>query len=157
MKTLIILLLILFTGGVNFSQDLKIIDNPYEKADAVTRSRKAFKREKWFYEQRIYPDNFIPKDAYEKAFQQKEIRINLFSFFMMSPFDTWTSVGTSPGFYFGYSNITSRMATVKYDPVNPAIIYIGAACGGIWKSTNAGLTWTAKKVIPEGFLQYNFR
>ena len=144
MKTLIILLLILFTGGVNLSQDLKIIDNPYEKADAVTRSRKAFQREKWFYEQRMYPENFIPKNAYEIANKQKEDLRNQSGFSMMSPFDTWTSVGPSPGFYFGYSNITSRMATVKYDPVNPNILYIGAACGGIWKSSDSGLSWTSK-------------
>lgn len=143
MKTFLTLLLI-FTGGIILSQDLKIIDNPYEKADAVTRSRKAFQREKWFYEQRMYPENFIPKDAYSRALYQKEELRKQNSFFLMSPFDTWTSVGPSPGFYFGYSNISSRMATVKYDPVNPDIIYTGAACGGIWKSTDAGLTWTAK-------------
>ena len=143
MKTLIILISIL-TAGIIFSQDLKINNNPYEKADAITRSRKAFQREKWFYEQRMYPNNFIPKDAYEIAFNQKELLRKQYGFSMMSPFDTWTSVGPSPGFYFGYSSITSRMATVKYDPNNPNIIYIGAACGGIWKSTNGGTTWTAK-------------
>lgn len=143
MKTLIILIII-FTGGIIFSQDLKITNSPYEKADEVTRSRKAFQREKWFYEQRMYPENFIPKDAYKKAFEQKENLRMLYGFSLMSPFDTWTSVGPSPGFYFNWSNISSRMVTVKYDPVNPAIIYIGAACGGIWKSTNGGATWTAK-------------
>ncbi|MBK8551048.1 MAG: hypothetical protein IPL53_08330 [Ignavibacteria bacterium] len=143
MKTFIIFLL-LFTNGIIFSQDFKISNNPYEKADKITRSRKAFQREKWFYEQRMYPDNFIPKDAYEKAYAQKENLRKQSGYLLMSPFDTWASVGPSPGFYFGNSNITSRMATVKYDPLNPDIIYIGAACGGIWKSVNGGATWTAK-------------
>ncbi len=143
MKTLMVLIF-LFAGGIIFSQDLKITDNPYEKADDITRSRKAFQREKWFYEQRMYPENFIPRDAYEKAYTQKENLRKQNGFSLMSPFDTWTSVGPSPGFYFGYSNITSRMATVKYDPSNPDIIYIGAACGGIWKSTNGGTTWSAR-------------
>ncbi|MBL0108697.1 MAG: hypothetical protein IPP52_15805 [Ignavibacteria bacterium] len=47
MKTLIILISIL-TAGIIFSQDLKINNNPYEKADAITRSRKAFQRENGF-------------------------------------------------------------------------------------------------------------
>ncbi|MBK9332743.1 MAG: hypothetical protein IPM96_10170 [Ignavibacteria bacterium] len=144
MKTFIIFFLLLFTTGTIFSQDLKIRNNPYEKADEITRSRKAFQREKWFYEQRMYPDNFIPKDAYEKAYAHKENLRKQSGYLLMSPFDTWTSVGPTPGFYFGNSNITSRMTTVKYDPLNPDIIYIGAACGGIWKSTNGGATWTAK-------------
>ena len=145
MKTLIYSLIILvLTTGIIDSQDLKIPDNPYDKADAITKLRKAFKRERWFYEQRMYPNNFIPKKAYEKAFTQKEELRKLSGFSLMSPLDTWTSVGPSPGFYFGYSNITSRMATVKYDPSNPNNIYIGAACGGIWKSTNGGSTWTPK-------------
>lgn len=143
MKTLIILIII-FTTGIIFSQDLKINNNPYERADEFTKSRKAFQRERWFYEQRMYPENYIPEDAYEKSLNQKEMLRNEFGFSMLSPFDTWTSVGPTPGFYFGYSNITSRMATVKYDPDNPNIIYIGAACGGIWKSTNGGTTWIPK-------------
>lgn len=143
MKTLMIIL-ILFTSGIIFSQDIIIKDNPYERADNITKSRKAFKREKWFYEQRMYPENFIPKNAYEKAsLQKQEIRKNS-GFSMLSLFDTWSGIGPTPGFYFGNSNITSRMSSVKYDPLNPAVIYIGAACGGIWKSTNSGSTWTAK-------------
>lgn len=143
MKTFISLILI-FAAGIIFSQDLKIRNNPYEKADEITRSRKAFQREKWFYEQRMYPENFIPKDAYEKAYVQKENLKKQTGYLLMSPFDTWTSVGPSPGFYFNWTNITSRMVSVKYDPANPGTIYIGAACGGIWKSVNGGATWTAK-------------
>lgn len=143
MKTLFIFLILLITSNT-FSQDLDIKENPYDKADDLIKSRKAFQRERWFYEQRMYPNNFIPKDAYEKAYEQKEALKKENGFAMNSVFGSWTNLGPTTGFYFAYSNITSRMATVMYDPGNANILYIGAADGGIWKSTNAGLTWSAK-------------
>ena len=143
MKNLLIVLFVL-ASGVIYSQDLKINDNPYDKADNTTKSRKAFQRERWFYEQRMFPKNFIPKGSYEKALDQRDLLRRQNGYSMTSPFDTWLNIGPTTGFYFGYSNITSRMATVKYDPTNPNVIYIGAACGGIWKSTNGGNNWSAK-------------
>src|SRR5215470_10712273 len=35
-----------------------------------------------------------------------------------------------------------RIHDLQIDPKNPAVLYVGAATGGIWKSTNKGLTWT---------------
>jgi photosystem II stability/assembly factor-like uncharacterized protein len=34
-----------------------------------------------------------------------------------------------------------RIHDLQVDPKNPAVIYVGAATGGIWKSTNKGVTW----------------
>src|SRR4030095_12383723 len=34
-----------------------------------------------------------------------------------------------------------RIHDLQIDPKNPAILYVGAASGGIWKSTNKGVTW----------------
>ena len=34
------------------------------------------------------------------------------------------------------------MHDVVIDPKNPAILYVAAASGGLWKSTNKGVTWT---------------
>jgi photosystem II stability/assembly factor-like uncharacterized protein len=34
-----------------------------------------------------------------------------------------------------------RIHDLQIDPKNPAILYLGAASGGIWKSTNKGVTW----------------
>ncbi len=133
--------LLLLVTSLSFSQDLQISDNPYDKADEQTKSRKAFQREKWFYEQRMYPYNYINPDAYENALKQKqELKIQR-GFSMQGVFDTWTSLGPRTGFYFSYSNITSRMTSVKYDPVNPNIIYAGAAFGGVWKSIDGGMNW----------------
>ena len=34
-----------------------------------------------------------------------------------------------------------RIHDLQIDPKNPAVLYVGAATGGIWKSTNKGVTW----------------
>ena len=38
--------------------------------------------------------------------------------------------------------MSGRMADVEGVPGDPSVIYVGSASGGVWKSTNAGTTWT---------------
>lgn len=142
MKTLLILIFLLIPF-YSHSQDLQIPNNPYDAADEVTKSRNAFQRDKWFYEQRMYPNNYIPADAYEKALNQKEDMKSQYGFSMTGIFDSWQNIGPKTGFYFSYSNITSRMVTVKYHPYDPNIIYTGTAFGGVWKTINGGNNWSA--------------
>jgi len=138
MKTFLTLLILLGTGGL-FSQELPIPDNPFDKADDKISKRNSFNREKWFYEQRMYPFNHLPQDAYTGAVNRRN-NMRLQSGF---EFDnvTWISIGPTPGFHPIYSQVSGRVTTVKYDPVNPATIYIGAAFGGVWKTTNSGVNW----------------
>lgn len=35
-----------------------------------------------------------------------------------------------------------RLNMVRFDPINKQIMYVGAADGGLWKSTNGGMSWT---------------
>jgi photosystem II stability/assembly factor-like uncharacterized protein len=35
-----------------------------------------------------------------------------------------------------------RIDDIAADPNNPEVIYIGAAAGGVWKTTDGGMTWT---------------
>lgn len=142
MKNTIILLFFLITS-LSFSQELFIRDNPYDNADSYNLKKNAFNRERWFYEQRIYPNNFIPENAYEKAYNQKLLLRDRNGYYFDNT-ASWTNIGPTPGYYFSYGNISSRITSVKYDPINPDIIYIGAAFGGIWKSTNGGLRWKSK-------------
>ena len=48
---------------------------------------------------------------------------------------SWTGVG--PG------NIGGRIRSLLIDPATPATMYLGGVAGGVWKTTNAGTTWTA--------------
>ncbi|CAN5525328.1 hypothetical protein BH10BAC5_BH10BAC5_27890 [soil metagenome] len=49
---------------------------------------------------------------------------------------TWTAIG--PG------NIGGRIRSILIKPAAVSTILIGSVSGGIWKSTNSGLNWTAK-------------
>ncbi|HKZ52910.1 MAG TPA: hypothetical protein VJ085_06500 [Candidatus Acidoferrales bacterium] len=42
----------------------------------------------------------------------------------------------------GPAGMSGRIADIVAVESNPDIIYVGAASGGVWKSENAGLTWT---------------
>ncbi len=42
----------------------------------------------------------------------------------------------------GPANMSGRIADVEGVPGDPSTVYAGAASGGVWKSTNAGQTWT---------------
>jgi photosystem II stability/assembly factor-like uncharacterized protein len=53
-----------------------------------------------------------------------------------SPFDAMHARSIGPAVMGG------RISDVEVDPRDPATIYIGAAAGGIWKTTNKGTTWT---------------
>ncbi|MBX3042459.1 MAG: T9SS type A sorting domain-containing protein [Candidatus Kapabacteria bacterium] len=41
----------------------------------------------------------------------------------------------------GPFDIGGRVRTIAVHPTNPNILYIGAAAGGIWKSTNGAISW----------------
>ncbi len=57
---------------------------------------------------------------------------------------TWTSIGPAPilhGQDPGHGPVTGRITGVAPDPANSNIIYIAAAGGGVWKTTNGGKRW----------------
>src|SRR4051812_50148753 len=41
----------------------------------------------------------------------------------------------------GPAGMSGRVPAVSAVESNPNIVYIGAAAGGVWKSTNGGITW----------------
>ena len=55
----------------------------------------------------------------------------------------WTPLGPAP--ILGTDRLanpaTGRISAIAADPTNPNVIYVGAASGGVWKTTNAGQTW----------------
>ncbi len=139
----IIFFLFIFISYLSYSQDLIIKNNPYNNVDSYNQKKNAFNRERWFYEQRMYPYNFIPENAYDIAYKQKK-QLSEKNGYYFDRTINWVNIGPTPGYYFSYGNISSRITSVKFDPINPDIIYIGGAFGGIWKSTNGGLNWVPK-------------
>jgi hypothetical protein len=54
-----------------------------------------------------------------------------------------------PGLLAGFSarsigpaGMSGRVPAIAAVESNPNIVYAGGAAGGVWKSTNGGLTWT---------------
>ncbi len=135
---LLLLFTVLLNAQTNYTDQLKE-NSIFSQAPEEVKSTKPFMREWWFYEQRAYPDDYIPEGAYERAIQQRdELRLLNSD---ASVDINWVSLGPTPGEYFNYGNISSRIVTGAFDPVNPDIIYVGPANGGVWKSTDAGVTW----------------
>ena len=59
----------------------------------------------------------------------------------MSP-GAWTSIGPQPTRTpFNVPVETGRVSALAVDPRDPSVAYLGATLGGVWKTTDAGLTW----------------
>ncbi|MCE1187697.1 MAG: T9SS type A sorting domain-containing protein [Ignavibacteria bacterium] len=84
----------------------------------------------WFLYQRAWPYTEIPYKRYIQA--ALDAKNNLLG---KSPYE---SVQWAPA---GPSNIGGRITAIEADPNDLSAIYIGAAAGGIFKSTDAGNSW----------------
>ncbi len=91
------------------------------------------------------PERSIPQDAYANAVRERhrlEHTIDLTS----NPRSTsWTSANPNGMFYArtGANYISGRTNAIAPHPTDPNIIYIGAAGGGVWKTTTGGSAWQA--------------
>ena len=66
----------------------------------------------------------------------------------------WTALGPAPipngqtipadvnGISLTHTPVSGRVTSVAIDPANANVVYVGAAQGGVYKSTNGGSTWT---------------
>jgi photosystem II stability/assembly factor-like uncharacterized protein len=96
----------------------------------------------YFYQQRAYPYQQIPPGALRRARQQHEQQFGAIQSQIQPAFlqNTWTAIG--PSQISSNPTTSGRTNTIAVDPTNTNIIYIGAATGGVWKTTNGGTTWT---------------
>jgi photosystem II stability/assembly factor-like uncharacterized protein len=56
---------------------------------------------------------------------------------------TWTAVGPAPISWLTGGAASGRIAELAVDPRNSSVVYAGTGEGGVWKTTDAGATWTA--------------
>ena len=100
------------------------------------------KRANFFAAQRAYPLDTLSADA----------RIAALNYSLNMPrshqaqANTWTLVGPAPmkDSYMGGQkvDVSGRVTALAPHPSNGNIMYLGAAQGGVWKTTSAGATWT---------------
>jgi hypothetical protein len=61
------------------------------------------------------------------------------------PTDHWTAEGPAPisnGQVPGFGAVSGRIAAIAPHPTDPNTIYVASAGGGVWKTGNAGNSWT---------------
>jgi len=84
----------------------------------------------WAWEQRTFPywkaDNQAFRAEMKKAQQMRAEA---------------TNHKLEPVLFAGPTNIGGRISDIEFNPQDPNIVYAGAATGGVFKSTDMGLTW----------------
>jgi photosystem II stability/assembly factor-like uncharacterized protein len=140
-----ILLAVLSLNIVFLAKNLFAQDEEGETSEGIA------KREQYIYERRAGgPGMVISPNAYKDALMQK----------MLIPLDkntnsltstvSWVTANPLGMFYnrTGANYISGRTNSFAFHPTDPNIIYIGAAGGGVWKTTNGGANWV---VLTDGF------
>ncbi|HEY0545061.1 MAG TPA: FG-GAP-like repeat-containing protein [Pyrinomonadaceae bacterium] len=98
-------------------------------------------RERWFIEQRMYPFDKIPVDARRNAWLSRPAED-----LTLAAQSSWKSIGpipTTSAFMSNWNFTSGRINAIAVSPVNPQIVLIGAATGGVWRSTDGGATFVS--------------
>jgi hypothetical protein len=106
-----------------------------------------FKRWESYMAPRVYPsgDMSLPSTTYATYMAWLKTYADNHPDAPASSGGNWTELGPvgSPSGPSPYSRTgAGRVNFVRFDPTNPNTMYIGAPNGGLWKSTDAGTTWT---------------
>ena len=96
------------------------------------------------------PGKILPNVVYSNALYQKSLLPedkNLQG--SSTSLVNWVSVNPIGLFYARTNNnyISGRTNSIAFHPTNSNIFYIGAAQGGVWKTTDGGITW---QVLTDG-------
>lgn len=103
---------------------------------------KQFKRWEHFWETRLWPDGEFP-DFYEKYIEIDKLSKNDTEYFLERS-SNWEELGPViiPTNQLNYkSSGLGRINCVTIHPDNSNIIWVGAAAGGAWKSSDKGKSW----------------
>jgi photosystem II stability/assembly factor-like uncharacterized protein len=113
---------------------------------AAPRSEEEFesnpeKRREWFMFERTFPSGELPADARRNAWAARPAEAR---FAQSMPAPEWKSIGprsTNSFFPNNWGLTSGRINAVAVAPSNPNLILIGAATGGVWRSTDGGATF----------------
>jgi photosystem II stability/assembly factor-like uncharacterized protein len=120
-------------------------------AAAARRADIVRRRTEWFYRQRAYPYSTIPAGARSSAVREMDSTLRNQEApagpAAAASSTRWTLVGPNPtnntaNSYENWGVSSGRVTALTVDPGNSNVVYLGAAEGGIWKTTDAGDTWS---------------
>ncbi|MFZ1755164.1 MAG: hypothetical protein WAU10_15545 [Caldilineaceae bacterium] len=103
-------------------------------------------RFEWFWKQRAYPLNTVPFMANNRALERAR---SMDRAFQDNP---WQSIGPAPLLEEFQNNsdagevrttASGRLTGIVFDPSNANTIYVATAGGGVWKSTNKGVSFVS--------------
>ena len=86
----------------------------------------------------LFRSNPIQPEALFQAYQQ--YKHSKSSDRMNRSVANWQPVG--PAAVPSSGGGSGRINVLRVVPGNNSVLYLGTACGGVWKSTNAGANWT---------------
>jgi len=132
--------LFLLNCGLTYAQ------NVFESEEEGESEETIYQREQYIYERRAGgPGKKLSKEAYNNAVLQKSRIIKDSETDSPTSVGGWVSVNPTGMFYnlTGSNYISGRTNSIAFHPTNPNIIYIAAAQGGVWRTTNGGVNWTA--------------
>ncbi len=97
--------------------------------------KKPMRRFYEFYKERAYPNDTVDYDARIKAIRQMDNLIHSKNSkeLMLALQPEWRNIGPF--------NIGGRIKSVAIHPKKDGWVYVGAAAGGIWRTTNGGESW----------------
>jgi len=108
-------------------------------------SESIFERQKYYGERRAGgPVKSVPIGAREIAVYQKSLIPEDRNTDSPTSGLMWESVNPT-GMFYALTNsnfIAGRTNSIAFHPTNPDIMYIAAAQGGVWKTSDGGVNWT---------------
>ncbi len=114
---------------------IKVPDSPAPAGPLPTFQGPSFGPDDWILAQRSYKDEPIPLLAYENAVDEA-IALRQATRRSDGP------ISSTEWRYEGPDGVGGRVSDLAIDPAAPNTLYMAAATGGIWKSTDAGTTFT---------------
>ncbi|MCB2197864.1 T9SS type A sorting domain-containing protein [bacterium] len=104
---------------------------------AKGKGYKQFLRWEWFMESRVNENGYLDPAARWQAWEEKR------TMFPPNELDEadWTPLGPfdpDPSYYVGG---VGRINCIAFHPTDDNIFYVGAASGGLWKTTDGGINW----------------
>ena len=102
-----------------------------------------FQRILHYYNARLTTDGsfFDDRVLYEEAKLRKEKNKGAFASRVIDPNVTWKNIG--PATYLGNQAGLGRTSAVAFHPTQENTFYVGAGVGGVWKTTDGGVSYTA--------------